>query len=59
MANAPKLTNEVGAFVVQSLAMFDGPNIAAEAVKREFRPEIPRQLIEGHDLTNGAARELG
>ncbi|MEJ0050915.1 MAG: DUF2280 domain-containing protein [Methylovirgula sp.] len=58
MASAPKLTNEVRAFVVQSLAMFDSPNTVAESVKKEFGIEITRQSIEHYNPTSRQGHDL-
>ncbi len=58
MASAPKLTNEIRAFVVQSLAMFDSPNTVAESVKKEFGIEITRQSIEHYNPTSRQGRDL-
>jgi hypothetical protein len=55
MADA-KLTDEVRAFVVQSLAMFDTPSTVAAAVKAEFGIEISRQAVENYDPTKKAGK---
>lgn len=56
---APKLSDEVKAFVVQSLACFDGLAVVVAAVKKEFGVEISRQLCESHDPTKKAGAKLG
>lgn len=53
-----KLNDAVKAFVVQSLACFDGPSAVAAAVKREFGEEITRQAVEGYDPNKRAGANL-
>lgn len=57
MAKA-KLSDEVKAFIVQSLACFDSPSTVAKAVKAEYGQEISRQLVESHDPNKVAASGL-
>lgn len=55
----PKLTDEAKAFIIQSLACFDGLAVVVKAVKAEFGVEISRQLCESHDPTKKAGVKLG
>lgn len=55
----PKLTDEAKAFIIQSLACFDGLAVVVKAVKAEFGIEISRQLCESHDPTKKAGVKLG
>ena len=57
MAKA-KLSDEVKTFIVQALACFDSPSVAAAAVKRELGIEVSRQLVESHDPNKRAGRGL-
>jgi hypothetical protein len=57
MAKA-KLTDEVKTYVVQALACFDSPSIAAASVKKEFGVDISRQLVETYDPTKKAGSNL-
>ncbi len=41
-----KLSGEVKAFIVQSLACFDTPSAVAEAVERRFGETVTRQLVQ-------------
>lgn len=56
---SPKLTDEVKAFIVQSLACFDGLAVVVAAVKKDHGVEISRQLAESHDPTKKAGSKLG
>lgn len=55
----PKLSDEVKAFIIQSLACFDGLAVVVAAVKREYGIEISKQLCESHDPTKKAGAKLG
>lgn len=55
----PKLSDEVKAFIIQSLACFDGLAVVVAAVKREYDIEISKQLCESHDPTKKAGAKLG
>lgn len=55
----PKLTDEAKAFIIQSLACFDGLAVVVAAVKREFGIEISRQLCESHDPNKKSGAKLG
>jgi len=55
----PKLSDEAKAFIIQSLACFDGLAVVVKAVKAEFGIEISRQLCESHDPTKKAGVKLG
>lgn len=57
MAKA-KLSDEVKTYIVQALACFDSPSIAAAAVKKDFGIEVSRQLVESHDPNKKAASGL-
>ncbi len=57
MAKA-KLNNEVKLFIVQALACFDAPSVVAAQVKGEFKIEVSRQLVESHDPTKRAGKDL-
>ncbi|MGU3496362.1 DUF2280 domain-containing protein [Xanthobacteraceae bacterium A53D] len=57
MAKA-KLNTEVKSFIVQALACFDTPSVVVASVKREFGLEVSRQLVESHDPTKRAGRDV-
>lgn len=57
MAKA-KLNPDVKAFIVQGLACFDPPSVVVASVKREFGLEVSRQLVETHDPTKRAGRDV-
>ena len=56
MPKRSKIPEDVRVFIVERLAIFDTPQVVAEAVKAEFRLQITRQIIEKYDPTkvNGA-----
>lgn len=56
MPKRSKIPEDVRLFIVERLAVFDTPQIVAEAVKAEFCLQITRQIIEKYDPTkvNGA-----
>lgn len=58
-ANIPGMTDEVKAFVVQSLASFDTPTQVVEAVKAEYGLTLTPQNVETYDPTKYAGRKLG
>lgn len=57
MAKA-KLNPDVKAFIVQGLACFDAPSVVVAAVKKEFGIDVSRQLVETHDPTKRAGRDV-
>ncbi len=57
MAKA-KLSDEVKTYIVQALACFDSPSVVASAVKKDFRLDVSRQLVESHDPNKKAASGL-
>lgn len=57
-ANNPAITDEVKAFIVQSLASFDTPSQVAEAVKAEFGVDVTPQNAQSYDPTKYAGRKL-
>lgn len=59
MAAKRKLDDTVKTFIVERLAMFDGPEAVAKAVKEEFGLEVTRQLCESYNPTKAAAHGLG
>jgi hypothetical protein len=56
---SPKLPDEVKAFIVQSLACFDGLAVVVAAVKKDYAIDVSRQLVESHDPTKKAGTNLG
>ena len=52
------LTADVKAYIVQALACFDTPSQVAEAVRGKFGVAVSRQLVETHDPTKRAGRDL-
>jgi len=52
------MTDEVKAFVVQSLASFDTPTQVVEAVKQEFGIQMTPQAAQAYDPTKYAGRNV-
>lgn len=52
------LKDEVKHFIVQALACFDTPTQVSEAVKEEFKLDVPRQQIATYDPTKYNGRQL-
>lgn len=52
------LSDEVKAFIVQSLACYDTPTQAAKAVAEEFKLEVSPQQCECYDPNKRAGRNL-
>lgn len=50
-----RLTDEVKTFIVQQLAMYDGPTRVLTAVKVQFGIELDRQSVRFYDPTRGGA----
>jgi hypothetical protein len=57
-AKKPSLPDEVKRFIINALAAFDTPSQVAAAVKDEFGIEVSRQVVEAHDPTKHAGRNL-
>jgi hypothetical protein len=57
-ANNPAITDEVKAFIIQSLAAFDTPTQVVEAVKAEYGLTITAQNVQNYDPTKYAGRKL-
>ena len=57
-ARKPSLPDEVKRFIINALAAFDTPSQVAAAVKEEFGLEVSRQVVEAHDPTKHAGRNL-
>jgi hypothetical protein len=55
---APVLNDQIRTFIVQQLAMFDTPQVVADAVKKEFGVDVTRQSIEGYDPTKKAGAKV-
>ena len=53
-----KLTPEARIFILERLARFVPPQDVAEAVRLEFGFEVSRQLVETHDPTKAAGKDL-
>jgi len=52
------LSSEIKTFIVQQLACFDTPSQVVEAVKTEFKVDVSRQVVEGHDPNKRAGQKL-
>lgn len=57
-AKRPSLPDEVKRFIINALAAFDTPSQVSAAVKEEFGLEVARQVVEAHDPTKHAGRNL-
>lgn len=57
-ANNKAVTDEVKAFIVQSLASFDTPSQVVEAVKAEFGLTLTPQGAQAYDPTKYTGRKL-
>ncbi len=54
-----RLTDEVQAFIVRSVAFFDSPKTIIEAIKEKFGIDIVRQTVEHYDPTCAASKAQG
>lgn len=57
-AKRPSLPDEVKRFIINALAAFDTPSQVSAAVRDEFGLEVARQVVEAHDPTKFAGRNL-
>lgn len=57
-AKRPSLPDEVKRFIINGLAAFDTPSQVSAAVMEEFGIEVARQVVEAHDPTKFAGRNL-
>jgi hypothetical protein len=57
-AKKPSLPDEVKRFIINALAAFDTPSQVAAAVMDEFGLTVARQVVEAHDPTKFAGRNL-
>jgi len=57
-ARKPSLPDEVKRFIINALAAFDSPSQVSAAVKEEFGIDVARQVVEAHDPTKFAGRNL-
>lgn len=57
-ARKPSLPNEVKVFIINALAAFDTPSQVVAAVKEEFDLDLSRQVVQAHDPTKFAGRQL-
>jgi hypothetical protein len=57
-ANLPEMTDEVKAFVIQSLASFDTPTQVVESVKAEYGITLTAQNVQNYDPTKYSGRKL-
>lgn len=56
--NAPKLTDDVRAFIVVQLAAYESPSDVAALVKKTYGIEVSRQLCESYDPNKYAGQKL-
>lgn len=57
-AKKPSLPDEVKRFIINALAAFDSPSQVSASVKDEFGIDVARQVVEAHDPTKFAGRNL-
>lgn len=57
-ARKPSLPYEVKVFIINALAAFDTPSQVVAQVKEEFGLDLSRQVVQAHDPTKFAGRQL-
>lgn len=58
MSGKTTIPDEVKRYIVVALACYDSPSAVAEAVREEFKIDLPRQSIQNYDPTKYAGRNL-